>query len=460
MTTQTDRLGTAPIGKLFFMMSVPMIMGMLVNGLYNIVDAIFVTRGVGSLAIGGVSIVFPVQMLIFAFAAVLGSGAASVVSRKLGAKEDDAARHTAQTTLMFGIIFAVILTVIVLIAMKPILRTLGVTDALWDYSVDYLLPILYATPIAILSSVFSDLLRAEGKMKFMMLVMTTGSLLNIALDPIFIFVLDMGVRGAAIATVISQTSALALAVSFYLRGKTAIHLTLRDWSIDWKVLVPVIALGLPFFVSHAGASFMIGMTNNALAQVGGDAADIYISAYGLVGRVFMFSILPLIGIMIAFQTITGYNYGARNYERVRSTVKIGMTTATVLCVFVSSIMVFSPQLFLGLFTQDPILLAQAIDIAKVVFLGFSFAGVTFIITGYFQATGHARMALLASSARVYLFLIPLLMILPRVLSIDGIWFAFPLADTSAVILAMALFIRFYRQLRASAEDSIGLKKTI
>jgi putative MATE family efflux protein len=453
MTAQTDRLGTAPIGKLFATMSLPIIMGMLVNGLYNIVDAIFVTRGVGSLAIGGVSIVFPVQMLVFAFAAILGSGAASVVSRKLGAKKNDEARHTAQTALMFSIIFAVVLTVIVLLAMEPILRLLGVTDALWDYSVDYLLPILYATPIAIVASVFNDLLRAEGKMKFMMMVMTLGSLLNIALDPIFIFVLDMGVRGAAIATVISQTCGLLLAVSFYLRGKTAIHLTLRDWAIDWKVLAPVIALGLPFFISHAGASFMIAMTNNALAQVGGSAADIYISAYGLVGRVFMFVILPLIGIMIAFQTIAGYNYGAQNFERVRSIVKLGLGTVTVLCGSVSLIMVFAPAVFLILFTSDAVLLEKATEIAQTVFLAFSVAGITFIITGYFQATGHARMALLASTARVYIFLIPLLIILPRQLGIDGIWFAFPIADACAAALALILFVRFYRELRISKPNN-------
>lgn len=447
MTQQTERLGTAPIGKLFVTMSLPMIMGMLVNGLYNIVDAIFVTRGVGSLAIGGVSIVFPVQMIVFAFAAVLGSGAASVVSRKLGAKDEEAARHTAQTTLSFSILFSILIAAGVLFAMEPILRLLGVTEALWDYSVDYLLPILYFTPIAIVGAVFNDLLRAEGKMQFMMMVIMLGSLLNIALDPIFIFVLDMGVRGAAIATVISQTAALALAFSFYLRGKTTIHLTLRDWNIDWRLVGTVASLGLPFFISHAGASFMIAMTNNALASVGGDAADIYISAYGLVGRVMMFVILPLIGIMIAFQTITGYNYGAQQFARVRQTVRIGVTSASAICVTVSILMLSAPQLALGLFTSDPVLLEQAMSISRVIFLAFGLAGITFIMTGYFQATGHARMALVASSARVYIFLLPALIILPRIIGVDGTWYAFPFADVCAAFLAIALFVPYYRKLR-------------
>ncbi|MFQ3230075.1 MATE family efflux transporter [Reinekea sp.] len=446
MTTQTDRLGTAPIGKLFITMSLPIIMGMLVNGLYNIVDAIFVTRGVGSLAIGGISIVFPVQMLIFAFAAVLGSGAASIVSRKLGAKKHDEARHTAQTALSFSIFFSVILAAIVLIAMKPILRLLGVTEALWLYSVDYLTPILFATPIAIIGTVFNDLLRAEGKMQFMMMTMLLGSILNIILDAVFIFGFGMGVTGAAVATVISQTCAMLLAFSFYFRGKTTLHLSLKDWKIDWKVLVGIIALGLPFFISHAGASFMIATANNALSSVGGDAADIYISAYGLVGRVIMFVILPLIGIMIAFQTIVGYNYGAQNFERVRKTVNMGLVASSVICISVSALMVFQPELFLSLFTSDPVLLAKSAEIARVIFLGFSLAGVTFMITGYFQATGHARMALFASSARVYIFLIPLVIILPKYLGIDGIWFAFPIADISACLLATAFFIRYYRKL--------------
>jgi putative MATE family efflux protein len=451
MTTQTDRLGTAPIGKLFLTMSLPIILGMLVNGLYNIVDAIFVTRGVGSLAIGGISIVFPVQMLIFAFAAILGSGAASIVSRKLGAKLHDEARHTAQTALTFSIVFSVVLAAIVLIEMKPILRLLGVTEALWPYSVDYLMPILFATPIAIVATVFNDLLRAEGKMQFMMMTMLLGSVLNIILDALFIFGFGMGVEGAAIATVISQTAGLALAFSFYFRGKTALHLSINDWTIDWKVLAGIVALGLPFFISHAGASFMIAVTNNSLSHVGGDAADIYISAYGLVGRVIMFVILPLVGIMISFQTIAGYNYGAQNFTRVRNIVKLGIVTSSVLCVTVSVIMVFTPTTALSLFTSDPVLLTKAAEIAKVIFLAFSLAGVTFIITGYFQATGHAKMALFASSARVYIFLIPLLIILPRQLGIDGIWYAFPLSDLAACLLASVLFISYYRKLMAHKE---------
>lgn len=456
MTQQTEKLGTAPMGKLFLSLSLPMIFGMLINGLYNIVDAIFVTRGVGSLAIGGVSIVFPAQMLIFAFAAVLGSGAASVVSRKLGAKEDDAARHTAQTTLAFSILFAFVLAVTMLLSMDALLVALGVTDALWDYSVDYLTPIIFGIPITVIAAVFNDLLRAEGKMQFMMMVMMLGSLLNIALDPIFIFVLDMGVQGAAVATVISQTVGLCLAFSFYLRGKTTIHLTLKDWAIDWRVLTSVVALGLPFFISHAGASFMIGLTNNALAANGGDQADILISAYGLVGRVLMFVILPLIGIMIAFQTIAGYNYGAQQFDRVRHIVRLGLMTATGICASVSAVMLTAPQLFLGLFTSDTVLLAEAMNIARLVFLFFGLAGIAFIITGYFQAIGQARMALIASSARIYFFLLPALMVLPKIIGVEGIWYAFPFADVGACLLALTLFIPFYRQLQQKKSlESVG-----
>lgn len=447
MTQQTERLGTAPIGKLFVSMALPMIFAMLVNGLYNIVDAIFVTRGVGPLAIGGVSIVFPVQMLVFAFAAVLGSGAASIVSRKLGAKDHEAARHTAQTTLTFSILFSILIAVGVLLAMKPILSLLGVTEALMPYSIDYLLPILIGSPIAIMGAVFGDLLRAEGKMQYMMMLMLTGSILNIILDPIFIFVLDMGVQGAAVATVISQTAGLCLAISFYLRGKTAIHLTAREWRIDFRALWPVVALGLPFFISHAGASFMIATTNNALSQVGGNAADIYISAYGLVGRVLMFVILPLIGMMIAFQTVTGYNYGAGQLDRVRQMVRMGLASSLVVCGSVSLIMLTVPQVLLGIFTSDPELLGRAMQISRTVFLCFTLVGSTFIITGYFQATGHARMALIASSARVYLFLIPAMLTLPRLIGIDGAWMAFPFADVSSAILATLLFVPFYKALR-------------
>jgi len=442
MSQHTSHLGTKPILGLFLGMAAPIAVGMMVHGLYNVVDAIFVTRAIGVNAMGGISIVFPIQMLIFAVATLIGSGMASIVARQLGAKQDDTANATIDMAFRLGLAIAIVVTLGIYLNIDTLLEFLGVSEALWPYAHAYLVPlVLLSFPIVFMSSIPSDLLRAEGKAMLMMAGMVSSAVLNIILDAVFIFVLDMGVEGVAYATIISQAFAAALMLYFILGGKT--HLKLRPfaYAMDWPVLKDIVLLGIPILISHAGVSVFIGLTNYTLTQFNGVDSDLYVSAYGLIGRLMIFFILPAIPMTIAFQTIAGYNYGAKHYDRVLSMIKLGVVSSLCYGLAVSTMMLLAPQQIIGIFTQDKALLAATASIAFWSFLGFPLSNAHAVISSLFQALGKARHAIFLSSLRIYFVLIPALLILPGIYGIDGIWYAFPIADIIAFIVVIYFVLR-------------------
>jgi putative MATE family efflux protein len=448
MSQHTGHLGTKPILGLFFGMAAPIAVGMMVHGLYNIVDAIFVTRAIGVNAMGGISIVFPIQMLIFALATLIGSGMASIVARQLGAKQDDAANATIDMAFRLGLAIAIVVTLGIYFNIDTLLEFLGVSAALWPYAHDYLVPlVLMSFPIVFISSIPSDLLRAEGKAMLMMAGMVSSAVLNIILDAVFIFVLDMGVEGVAYATILSQVFATVLMLYFILGGKT--HLKLRPfvYAMDWAVLKNIVLLGIPILISHAGVSVFIGLTNYTVTQFNDVDSDLYVSAYGLIGRLMIFFILPAIAMTIAFQTIAGYNYGAKHYDRVLAMVKLGVISSLGYGLAVSAMMLLAPHQIIGIFTQDEALLTATASIAFWSFLLFALANTHAVISSLFQALGKARHAIFLSSLRIYFVLIPALLILPGIYGIDGIWYSFPIADIIAFIVVIYFVLRERGNLR-------------
>jgi putative MATE family efflux protein len=442
MSQHTSHLGTKPILGLFFGMAAPIAVGMMVHGLYNVVDAIFVTRAIGVNAMGGISIVFPIQMFIFALATLVGSGMASIVARQLGAKQDDAANATIDIAFRLGLAIAIVFTLGIYFNIDALLQFLGVSQALWPYAYGYLVPLaLFSFPIVLISSIPGDLLRAEGKAMLMMVGMVSSALLNIVLDAIFIFVLDMGVEGVAYATILSQVFATALMLYFILGGKT--HLKLRPFAydMDWAILKGICLLGVPILISHAGVSVFIGLTNYTVTQFSEVDSDLYVSAYGLIGRLMIFFILPAIAMTIAFQTIAGYNYGAKQYDRVLAMIKVGVTSSLCYGLAVSAMMLLAPHQIIGIFTQNPALLATTAGIAFWSFLLFPLANAHSVISSLFQALGKARHAIFLSSLRIYFLLIPALLILPKIYGIDGIWNSFLIADLIAFIVVIYFVFR-------------------
>ena len=441
MSQHTSHLGTKPIMGLFFGMAAPIAVGMMVNGLYNVVDAIFVTRAIGVNAMGGISIVFPIQMFIFALATLVGSGMASIVARQLGAKQVTEANTTIDIAFRLALTMALVITLATYWNIDSLLTFLGVSEALWPYAYGYLVPlVLLSFPIVFMSSIPSDLLRAEGKAMLMMASMVSSALLNIVLDAVFIFVLDMGVEGVAYATILSQIFAAALMLYFILGGKT--HLKLRPFAyqMNWGILKGVTLLGIPILISHAGVSVFIALTNYTVTQFTEVDSDLYVSSYGLIGRLMIFFILPAIAMTISFQTIAGYNYGAKNYDRVLSTIKVGVTASLCYGLGVSGLMLLVPNQIIGIFTQDQALLTTTAGIAFWSFLLFPLSNAHSVISSLFQALGKARQAIFLSSLRIYLILIPALLILPKIYGINGIWYSFPIADVIAfgVVIYFAL----------------------
>ena len=442
MSQHASHLGTKPIMGLFFGMAAPIAVGMMVNGLYNIVDAIFVTRAIGVNAMGGISIVFPIQMFIFALATLVGSGMASIVARQLGAKQVTEANTTIDIAFRLALTLALVITLAIYWNIDSLLKFLGVSEALWPYAYGYLVPlVLLSFPIVFMSSIPSDLLRAEGKAMLMMASMVSSALLNIVLDAMFIFVLDMGVEGVAYATILSQIFAAALMLYFILGGKT--HLKLRPFAyqMNWGILKGVTLLGIPILISHAGVSVFIALTNYTVTQFTEVDSDLYVSSYGLIGRLMIFFILPAIAMTISFQTIAGYNYGAKNYDRVLSTIKVGVTASLCYGLGVSGLMLLVPNQIIGIFTQDQALLTTTAGIAFWSFLLFPLSNTHSVISSLFQALGKARQAIFLSSLRIYLILIPALLILPKIYGINGIWYSFPIADVIAFVVVIYFAFR-------------------
>ncbi len=440
MTTQTEKLASQPIGKLFTHMALPIIFGLMVNGLYNVVDAIFVTRGVGPLAIGGVSIVFPLQMLLYATSSLIGTGSASIISRLLGAKDIKGAESVAGNAISIGIIASLAFAGLMLLFLEPVLRMIGVTEQLLPYAYDYALPLVMCSTIMMLTTVFSELLRAEGKMYIMSMMLLLSSVLNIVLDAVFIFGLDMGVTGAAVATVISQAIGLCLALYIYFNKRTAVAIRRKNLAIKSNNLKQILALGVPTFIGNGGVAITIGLANFSLRQYGGLDTDMLISAYGITTRITIFIILPLIGMMIAFQTICGFNYGAQNMQRVLEVLKVALIVTTVYAGFCAAVMVFMPETIVSLFTSDVVLIGNAVSISQLIFIGFVTAGMGFISGALFQAIGKAKSAMFLSTARVFLFLVPMLIWLPMNYGLKGIWIAFPIADGIAFLIALVFLM--------------------
>ena len=346
MRMNEKMLGTEKIGKLLVKMSVPAIIGMLVNALYNVVDTIFIGRGVGTMGIGGLTIAFPMQLIIMSMGMLVGMGSASVISRSLGRGDKERASKTAGNGFVISIIFGIIMMALGLLLMKPILRLLGATDELLPYAQEYLSVILFGAVFITFAMSANNIVRAEGRAVVAMITMFVGTGINIILDPIFIFGLDMGIRGAAVATVISQFLSFAFLLFFFLSGKSSLKIKLRHLKLDGEVLGEVFKLGIPIFVRQLGMSILAVVVNNSLRAYG---SEVHIAAFGVINRLLMFTLMPLMGLSQGFQPIAGYNYGAGSVDRVKQTVKISIIVSTSVATFAFVVMMLFPRTLFGYF---------------------------------------------------------------------------------------------------------------
>jgi putative MATE family efflux protein len=423
---QADQmLGSQSIGKLLLRLSVPATVAMLVMALYNVVDTIFVGRGVGTDAIGGLTIVFPFQIIVMAFANMIGIGTASVVSRNLGSGNRDRACTAGGNAFAVSIGFGLLVTILGYFLLNPILRLFGATPVLLGYAREYLSVILAGTVFITFAMSTNHIVRAEGRATVAMLTMVLGAVANIILDPIFIFGLKMGIRGAALATVISQFLSFCFLLLFYLSGRSSLKIRLIHLKAVGGVLKEIFALGVPAFIRQGGMSLVLILVNNLLGRYGG---DIYISVFGVIFRILHFVLMPLSGLVQGFQPITGYNYGAGKIDRVKYGVRLTLLISSALAVAGFLILSLLPGPIFRIFSTDSNLIRAGMPVLRVVVLIVPLIGIQMIGSAYFQAVGKARPAFFLGLSRQFIFLLPMMIVLPLAFGLWGVFAAFPAAD--------------------------------
>lgn len=422
--------------KLLFRFSLPATIGLVVSALYNVVDTLYVGHGVGPLAIAGLAIVLPFQILMFAVGMMIGVGSGSIISRSLG--RDD--KHKAILTTGNGIILNFVISLMVMIPcyllMDKILIFFGATQNIISYSRDYMGIIIFGFLFQSLNITGNNIIRAEGKPRASMYVLILGAVLNIILDPVFIFVFKMGVRGAAIATVLSQIFSTLYIFLYFIYGKSIFKINLKMFKPDSFIIREILKIGFPSFLMSIVDSMIFILFNRAIIRYG---SDLYIAIMGIAIRVWDITIMPIIGISQGFSTITGFNYGAGKFERVKLILREALIWTTVISAL-SFIIVFGfPNLLLKIFTSDMNLISLGITPLRITTVFFITLGIQFIGGTLFQAIGKAVPALILNISRQIIFLIPAIIILPLFFKLNGIWFSLPFSDFLSTLMT-SLFI--------------------
>jgi putative MATE family efflux protein len=429
---------TAPVAPLFIRMALPIIFGLLINGLFNFVDAIFISRAVGTDAIGGVSAAFPIQMIMISLSAMLGSGMASIISRRLGANQDEEASMVFSASLVLAAIVGLTLSIIIVYFRLEIFQLMQLPSDLVPYAVDYLTPIAAIGLISFCHGTMSECLRAQGLNGQVFKLMASMALLNIALDALFLLVFEWGVPGAAWATALSITMAFFYAFYLLKTGDHRVKFTFSHFRFIPKVHKEAIGLGIPVFLSYTGFAMMLLIVNITLVKVAGTDAQLLISAHGVLNRVFMLIFLPVLGMMIAFQTFAGFNYGAQKTERVIQVLKVALIATAGYAAVWSAIMIFLPEYLFQLFSEDQALVQAAADISSIVFIGFITVGIAMICPALFQAIGFAKPAAFLNALHTYFLLLPALglysILLGTEYGAEGIWWLFPIIDGITAII--------------------------
>lgn len=444
------------IPELFLRTALPIIIVFVVNGIYNLVNAFFVGRYLGEAALSAVTLVFPVQMLIFAFATVFSSGMASVVARRIGARDIAGAGQVfANTHLLVLALFGALGLIFALVGHHALAALTGGLPEITALGEAYISILVYSSPILGVLVLNTDALRSEGRVKFMSSVMLFSVLLNIVFDALFIAHWGLGIAAAAYATVLAQIVSLSLIAIYRYRGKAVLSPNFSAIRLLPRHLAELLPLGIPMSLSHIGVALAVGVVNHALLVWSLDDYQTLAGAYGIVLRLMTFAILPIIGISVTLQTILGNNYGAGLYERVDASFRFGLKFVVIYCVVTEAIIVFGAGAIGELFVSEGVMAIEAERIARFVAAAFVMFGPVLIVSSYFQATGKAKQAIVISLSKNYLFLWPLVMMLPLLEGEVGIWMSFPIADVMAAFLALLVFKRYSRTIVSSPRISVG-----
>ncbi|MFP4106132.1 MAG: MATE family efflux transporter [Phycisphaerae bacterium] len=435
---RTKLLAEHPIGPLLFRLSLPSIIGMMANAAYNLVDAIFVGRGINEDALAGITIAFPIHILFLAFGMTIGIGSGSIVSRALGAGQMERAERAAGTAVTFLLSAGALIVILGSIFLDPLLQLCGATPDSLPYARDYTAVIVIGAPLFMLLVGGNNLVRAEGAANVSMTVMLISAGLNIVLDPIFIFWLDMGIAGAAWATVIAQTCGVGFLLFYLQSPRSMLKLHWRSMGIRWSMLGEMLAVGSGDAIRVGAGSAVIAMMNHTLVAFGGDWA---VSVYGAINRLMAFLFMPLIGIAHGLRPILGFNYGARQFGRARKVIFLTLLVTSAVSVTACILLQSFPEWAMRMFIKDPELVQRGARALRLVTMAFFLVGWQVTGISVFQALGKVRPSFVLGLSRQVLFFIPSLLVLPRLLDLTGAWLAFPAADLLTSALVGVFFFR-------------------
>ncbi|MEF8984828.1 MAG: MATE family efflux transporter [Bacteroidales bacterium] len=444
MTAKHYELGKANINSLLIKLSLPSMLAMFANAIYNLVDTIFVGRGVGSLGIGAVAIVLPIVAIVSSFAHLIGIGSATLMSRQLGAGKEKWVNRIAGNGMFLVILVGIFFCVIGEIFTDPILKTFGATPGILPYARDFARILFVGMlwfPFCVSTS---NYLRAEGNAREAMYAMLVGIGVNTLLDYIFIFPMNMGIQGAALATILGKLTTFIYLIGYFTSSKSIIRIRFRHFRITKKILKPTISVGLSGFGMRSSSSVANVALNHMLGFYGGDMA---IAVFGVIYKTTLFLGMPLFGLNQGMQPIVGYNFGAEKYDRILKTIRLGFTYSLIYGMIAIIIFEIFPLEIFSLFTNDSALLSEGTHAMKIVLSMMWLLGISISSTGIHQAMGKPRAAFFLAILRWVILITPLIFILPRIggLGLDGIWLAFPVADMLAAFISFRILTQTLRK---------------
>ncbi|WP_233004354.1 MATE family efflux transporter [Exiguobacterium aurantiacum] len=459
MNQNTEQLRTDPIGRLLFKLSLPAMIGMLVTALYNIIDTIFVARGIGATAVAAIGIAFPIQMILMAVSSAVGLGGASISSRKLGKGDDAGAAVTFLNVLVLVGVFAAFAVSSAFFMLDDILTVFGATSAIMELSRQYLSVVLISSPFFMFTLAASAMVRAEGQAPYQMKVMLTTVVVNLVTTPLFIFTFDWGIYGAAWSTALAQVVGSVLMLRFFFAKKnrrTELDFQWRKFRLRFGELKEIMAIGSSSFIMMVSQSILFVGVNVMLGTYGGTEE---LAIFAIINKFMALVGMPIMGIVQGMQPIVGYNFGARQFDRMRETIWTALRVGIAIAVIIWLTLQLIPEQLMRMFTTDANLIAGGVMAIHVLFAVSFLPSVQMLINGIYQSLGKARVAMFLSLSRQTLYTIPLVFILPNFFGVFGVWLAFPIADAMTFLTAVGMAVWDRKLLFRPSEEEVEAKAT-
>lgn len=441
------------IGSLLWKFSLPAIVAMLINALYNIVDRIFVGRGIGFIAIAATTVAFPIMIILMAVSILIGIGATALISIRLGQQKMEEAEKVAGNAMVMIILLPVMIAVIYLLFPEPILIFFGASEEVLPYARDFVHIIMMGAAFGSISMGMNNFIRAEGNPRLAMFTQITGALINGVLNYIFIFKLGLGIKGSALATLSGQFFSAIWVLSYFLSGRSLVKIRLKNLKLQMPIIISIVSIGFAPFAMQVANSVQQSILNKTLLVYGGDLA---LSAVGIIMSIAALLFMPIVGLSQGAQPLIGFNYGARQYSRVKETVKIAVIAGTCIAVAGYTVIHIWPVQIVALFSKgDTALTEMTVQAMRMFFALFPVVGFQIICSNYFQAVGKPVQSTILSLSRQVLLFIPLLLILPNFWGINGVWRTAPIADGLAVLLTAALI---YLEMKNLPQNQLSMAK--